>query len=43
MVFIFINIANAVPLLRIIIIIIIIIISKIITTDYFKFRRYLNF
>ena len=40
MVFIFINIANAVPLLRIIIIIIII---KIITTDYFKFRRYLNF
>ena len=40
MVFIFINIANAVPLLRIIIIIII---SKIITTDYFKFRRYLNF
>ena len=42
MVYIFINIANAVPLLRIIIIIIIIII-KIITTDYFKFRRYLNF
>ena len=36
MVFIFINIANAVPLLRIIIIIIIIIIIKIITTDYFN-------